>query len=347
MKICFATYEGVPLARGGPYIKIIEVKKQLEKLGHEVKLFNMWETNVVSEQFEIIHLVGANLSIYGLARNLRSLQKNYLVEPVFFSNRSPGLIKLLSSTDKLVRKFISGVWFDHGILRDICSWSDMILPNTSAEKELLVKSFNLPEEKFAVIPNGVSEKFLHGDSTLFEKKYGVKDFILTVGHIGPKRKNILSLVKALNKIDCPAVIIGKRLNTGETKLVLSEAEKNKNLILIDELPNESELLASAYAACKVFVLPSLFETPGIAALEAAIAGANIVITPFGGTKDYFKDIAEYVNPFSHESIQKGLEKSLNTKKSDLLSKHISNSYTWNKIAEKSIDIYSTYLIRKS
>ena len=32
MKICFATYEGVPIARGGPYIKIMECKKELEKL---------------------------------------------------------------------------------------------------------------------------------------------------------------------------------------------------------------------------------------------------------------------------------------------------------------------------
>jgi len=43
------------------------------------------------------------------------------------------------------------------------------------------------------------------------------------------------------------------------------------------------MLASAYAACDVFVLPSMFETPGIAALEAGLAGAKIVITKYGGT----------------------------------------------------------------
>ena len=39
------------------------------------------------------------------------------------------------------------------------------------------------------------------------------------------------------------------------------------------------VLASAYAAARVFALPSWFETPGLAALEAALAGCSVVITP--------------------------------------------------------------------
>ena len=36
--------------------------------------------------------------------------------------------------------------------------------------------------------------------------------------------------------------------------------------------HDDPLLASAYAAARVFALPSWFETPGLAALEAALAG---------------------------------------------------------------------------
>ena len=107
MKICFATYEGVPLAKGGPYIKIIECKEELEKLGHEVELFNMWSSIDKIKKFDIIHLVGSNLAIYGFARNLFFNKINFLVEPVFFSSHSPNFLRRANTIDKLSRKLFT------------------------------------------------------------------------------------------------------------------------------------------------------------------------------------------------------------------------------------------------
>ena len=123
-----------------------------------------------------------------------------------------------------------------------------------------------------------------------------------MGHIGPARKNVLGLIRALRTIDHPAVIIGKIIGK-EGEQCLKEAAENKNILIIPGLENESEMLASAYAACDVFALPSLFETPGIAALEAALAGSKIVITPHGGTREYFGTMAHYVDPHSVDSIR--------------------------------------------
>ena len=341
MKICFATYESVPLAKGGPFVKIMEMKKQLETMGNEVELFNMWQTNEKLNDFDIIHLVGSNLSIFGLARSLKFRSIKFLVEPVFFSRRSPAQLKFISSFDALNKKIIPGFWHDYGFIRDICSWAELVLPNTTAEKELLCEGFNIPETKFRILPNGVSEQYLNADPSLFTKKYGVTDFILTVGHIGPKRKNILALVKALEKIDHPSVIIGKMLETEETSEVKEVLSRCKTINWIDELAFDSPLLASAYAACNVFALPSRFETPGIAALEAGLAGAKIVITPHGGTKEYFGTMAEYINPYSVDSIQNGIVSALNRKKNSVLQNHIRSEFLWSKIAEKTLAVYKS------
>ncbi len=343
MKICFATYEGVPIAKGGPYIKIKECKKELEKLGHEVELFNMWSSVDKLKDFDIIHLVGSNFSIYGFARNLFYNNIRFLVEPVFFSSHSPSYLSRVNSIDKFTRKLFPGLWFDYGFIRDICNWSGLVTPNTTEEQSLISNGFKIPANKFRIIPNGVSERFLNADPDLFYKKYGIKDFILNVGHIGPKRKNILALVKALDKINHPAVIIGKILETGESEEVKKLIQRNKNILLIEELENDSEILASAYASCDTFVLPSLFETPGIAALEAALSGAKIVVTPYGGTKDYFRDMAEYVEPNSLESIQHGIEKSLNAAKSNSLQNFIKENFLWQKVAQRSLEIYMNLL----
>lgn len=344
MKICFAAYEGVILAKGGPYTKIIQTKKVLEESGHKVDLLNLWENNSLKD-YDIIHLVGANISTYGFARNLMLRNIKFLTEPVFFSLHSPSAIKRVINVQKFLRRYLKGLWTEFGIIKEICDWSELILPNTEAEKQSLIKSFSQRDNKIEVVPNGVSSHFINADPGIFINKYGIKDFILTVGHIGPKRKNILTLIKALNKINHPAVIIGPMLESDESFHVKEEIKTNKNIIYIDEIPNNSELLASAYAACGCFVLPSLYETPGIAALEAALAGAKIVITPYGGTKEYFRNWAEYIDPHSSDSIRKGIENSLNKKNDDNLKNFIKENFLWEKVAEKSIKIYSRHLNR--
>ena len=174
----------------------------------------MWSSVDKLKNFDVIHLVGSNLSIYGFARSLFYNKIKFVVEPVFFSSHSPNFLKRVNSIDKLTRKYLPGVWFDYGFIRDICNWSELVFPNTTEEQNLISRGFKIPINKFQVIPNGVSERFIHADADLFYKKFGIKDFILNVGHIGPKRKNVLALVKALEKINHPAVIIGKTLNTG-------------------------------------------------------------------------------------------------------------------------------------
>jgi glycosyltransferase involved in cell wall biosynthesis len=120
---------------------------------------------------------------------------------------------------------------------------------------------------------------------------------------------------------------------------VQEAAKHKHILLIGGLENESEMLASAYAACRVFILPSLFETPGIAALEAGLAGARIVITKFGGTQEYFRDMAIYVDPHSVESIRSGIVRALNADKTSDLRDHIRKEYLWERVAEKTLVAY--------
>jgi glycosyltransferase involved in cell wall biosynthesis len=344
MRICFATNEGVIFSRGGPYTKIKEVREKLLHKGIDVDLFDQWNTNL--NEYDLVHLVSSNFAVYNLARIMHINKIKFIVEPVFFSTHSSSFLNFFNRLDSITRKVSRGIWFDYGFTRDICDWALKVTPNTVDEKKLISNGLSIPEEKFKIIHNGVSDKFLNADPSLFEKEYGIKDFILSVGHIGPARKNMLSFVKALSNINHPAVFIGKIIQSGESENVLKEAVKNKNLRIIDAFDNDSPMLASAYAAANTFVLPSLYETPGIAALEAGLAGAKIVITPFGGTKDYFKEMAEYVNPYFIDSIRKGIEKTLNKPKDNMLKEYIRQNFLWDKIADETVNLYSEVLSRQ-
>ena len=283
-----------------------------------------------------------NLGTYHLARNIEPLSIPLVASPIFFTQRSARSIRLTLALEHSLKRIRTGIWTDYGFTEQICKWSRAVLPNTADEAHLIEYGLNIPAKKISVIPNGVDPRFEFGNPALFKKKYGIDKFILNVGHIGPARKNVLGLIRALRSIDHPAVIIGKVIGR-DGEQCLKEAAKNKNILVIPGLENESEMLASAYAACDVFALPSLFETPGIAALEAALAGSKIVITPHGGTREYFGTMAHYVDPHSVDSIHAGILAALNENRNDKLRHHVKQEFLWSKVAEKTLAVYKKIL----
>ena len=337
MKITLACYQAVSLIHGGPRVQILGTKTGLERLGAEVRLFDPWGPPAQLE-CDLVHLFSANVATFHLARNIHSLSVPMVTSPIFFTQRSASAIRMTLAADRAFKKIRPGIWTDYGFTAQICHWSKGVFPNTSDEARLVELGLGIPSSKVSVVPNGVDPHFEFGDPTLFKKKYGIEKFILNVGHIGPARKNVKSLLHALKTIDHPAVIIGKIIGT-EGEECMHEASLNKKILVIPGLENDSEMLASAYAACDVFALPSLFETPGIAALEAGLAGAKITITPFGGTKEYFGTMAHYVNPHSIESIRAGIVAALNENRNSSLQHHIKKEYLWDKVAEKTLAVY--------
>ncbi|MEO0091985.1 MAG: glycosyltransferase [candidate division WOR-3 bacterium] len=337
MKIIFTSFQAISILEGGVKTQILALKKELEKLDVEVELFDSWQ-NYTFSKIDFVHLFCAHIGTYHFAHSLSNLGVKIILTPIFFSHRSPRFIKNVLALSKIISKF-SGFRTEYQIIREICQMAKIIAPNTKKEMELIQQSFSISPEKFQLLPNGVDERFYDADPNLFIKQYGIKDFILYVGHIGWGRKNLLALLKVCEKIDQPLVLIGKVLENDYARKCLTIIKSRPNTILITGLNHDDPLLASAYSACDTFVLPSYYETPGLSALEAGLAGAKIVITKFGGTEEYFQNYAQYINPFSLNSIRQGIMNSLEQKKQPELKEHIRNNYLWKHAASKLIKIY--------
>ena len=99
------------------------------------------------------------------------------------------------------------------------------------------------------------------------------------------------------------------------------------------------LLASAYAAARVFALPSWFETPGLAALEAALAGTAIVITPHGSTREYFGDRVRYARPDRVGEIASAIRQAWDHGPDPRLADFIAAHYLWPRVARKTAEVY--------
>jgi glycosyltransferase involved in cell wall biosynthesis len=335
-----AGYQALSILRGGPLTQIRETVNGLRAGGIDVRLFDPWNPPQFAAG-DLFHLFAANIGTYHLAREIHALGLPMVVSPITYTRHSSGFVRLGLGLSRAVQKIGPGIWSDYALCADICSWAARILPNTEAEADLLRKGYGVPAEKITVVPNGVDVRFATADPSLFEQTYNLRNFILNVGHIGHTRKNVLTLIRVLATIDRPAVIIGRIIAGPYGDACVREAARHKHILLIDGLENSSAMLASAYAACDTFVLPSLFETPGIAALEAALAGAKIVITPYGGTREYFGAHAVYVEPSSEASIRKGIMGALATGKTSALRETIVKKFAWNVVAENTASVYRT------
>ena len=107
------------------------------------------------------------------------------------------------------------------------------------------------------------------------------------------------------------------------------------------LSKEDPLLASAMSNARVFALPSWFETPGLAALEAAALGTPVVITRRGSTNDYFGESAIYCDPAQPSTVKTAIESAWHKPPAGRkqLSERIQKEWTWTEVARITEGIY--------
>jgi len=287
---------------------------------YSITFFNMWNDDV--RDCDIFHIVG----LYYVTRELEliiPLLKNsgvkIVISPKFFYY--PGLSSLLGAPSYY--KQLEQVFFKmrnilptHGVLSlfdpfyqfEHCLHSaDMIITNSKKEEEAISHLFPSLESSFQLVHNAVDPSFSQGESSLFKNKTGLDDFILYLGRI-ELIKNVHGLIEAFTSsdLDTKLVIIGRKKD--EAYYERCRNLSDDSVVFLDALPHDSELLRSAYADAHVVAQPSFFETCGQVGLEAGLSGANVVITKYGGTTEYFKDFAWYVDPMDVDDISDKLEK---------------------------------------
>lgn len=219
-------------------------------------------------------------------------------------------------------------WQDTEKLRqEILAGVDLILPNSYLELEALRKNYqSLPPA--VIVPNAADKLFASGTSARFERRFGIKDYLLSVGRISP-RKNQLALIAAVRRLRIPLVIVGP-LNDGAYYQECRRAASGLKCLFIDAL-NENEL-ASAYAGARVHALVSWYETPGLASLEAALAGCKIVSTDRGSAREYFQDRAYYCQPDDEKQIVRSIAAAWQGTSNTDLQRHVLQNYTWEQTA---------------
>ena len=192
---------------------------------------------------------------------------------------------------------------------------DLFLPNTKAEGKRVLACFRHDKEAVcAPVPNAFIPPPFPLDR-LPRPAFVPKDDYLVVPGIFALRKNQLALIRSLKKfqIDIPVIFLGGEFDHPLDRAFHAQCrrEATSGMSFVDFLSNTSEDYWSVLRHARCACLPSDCETPGIALLEAAHAGARPVVTKFGGTEEYYGPDAEYFHPCRFHEIAEAVQRAWN------------------------------------
>ena len=181
---------------------------------------------------------------------------------------------------------------------DLIKNSDAIVVPTYQEKENLILNYKSENDIYIVSPGVDLEKFKSKNKFKSREKLGLSQtskILLSVGRLEPIKGydvliNALSFLNISDDFDVRLLIIGgdsksqnelERLNSLKLKHGLSNQINFLGAIDHDELP-------IYFSAADVFVMPSAYETFGIAALEASACNLPVIAPQVGGLKSVVK-----------------------------------------------------------
>ena len=208
-------------------------------------------------------------------------------------------------------------WYARAMMWSAVNRSDRILTVSEASKRDILRFFDIPPEKIAVIYNAIDERFL-GPPDLermdqLRQRYQLDHpFLLYVGNIKP-HKNVERLIDAFGVVrsrghdDLRFVIIGDEVSKYPgLRQAVHRHRLDKYVRFLGFQPYET--LAGFYRLARAFVFPSLYEGFGLPPLEAMACGTPVVTSNVSSLPEVAGDAALLVDPYDRLSIADAIDR---------------------------------------
>lgn len=355
--------------QGGPSIRAPQTASRLKSLGYDARLrttlnydpksrellhvYNIWHPESASRAMKFGRMAGQTIVFSPIFLDLSEreiFEKG--VQGIFRKTQDPiqidaQLAELMDHEDAPGSRGAALIEPMHGyfgMVRQMMQDSDAVIYLSETERANL-SAIGANTDDGHIVHNPVQpELWASATGDMFKDAFGIDDYVLCVGRL-EARKNQLLLLHAMRDLDTPIVLIGHASNPAYRSMLVEQA--GSNVHFIDRLPNGGDMLASAVAGARVFCLPSWAEGAPLAALEAAAAGSNMVLSNRSGEREYFGDHARYCDPSQPASIREAVLEAMDSPKSAgdvaALKELVAEQYSWERHVEKTAQVYEEAL----
>jgi glycosyltransferase involved in cell wall biosynthesis len=362
-RVALLTHGAEDTTLGGPSVRVPRTQREIQKIGIDACYSHNLNEQALSS--DIVHLfnIWTPLESVRIARKVKAAGKTLIFSPIIldlseaplwqvdllhvFRNAADAqdASKMMQLADKLARSASElrsepePGYID--ALAEVAELADGLIFLSQNEQQLFERLTETSSHHSFLVHNPVDAvHFAEADPSLFRDAYGLDDYVLCLARV-EHRKNQLMLVTALAGTGIQLVLAGH--NVDDEYLALINKFGDDKVLHVPRLEPGSDMLRSALAGARVFALPSWSEGAPLAALEAAAAGAPLVLSDRSGEREYFGDFARYCDPADAESIRSAILESWNDRPdADRIAAqkaHVSQNYSWQEYAHGTVDVY--------
>lgn len=381
MKILLVNHGTASDWGGGDGVQIRETAKRLMQRGHCVEVVNSDRPDVAG--FDLVHLFNCRVH-YSFEQQMQTCLAAgvpVILSPIWVSisralwgsrgtlgvlskaveegnHKEDHLLEMLRNRELVVHLPDGeihadghGTW-DQAGLKLVRKWLnkvDGLLPNSWLELQELRRDLQWNGDCFEVAHYGVDPGlFLDVEPESFTQRTGIEGpFALQAGRIEPS-KNQAMLCWALKDTPLQIVLIGSCKNWPSYADLCKKISGNR-LHIIEHLPQQ--VLASAYAAAAVHVLPSWMETCGLVSLEAALSGTPLVGSTFGHELEYLQGDAWYADPADPENLRKAVvsawKAGRHSERPVRMKRRVLEEFNWEQTVDATERLYNKVMMQRS
>ncbi len=262
--------------------------------------------------------------------------------------------------------------YKNEVLIEVLKNFNILIACTKLEKKFLIEHYGFLEEKIKVIPMGVDFKIFNGvhktefkdyyfKEQFFKKKEKKYKMVLFSGYKNYEKGSI-SILKAIPHVlkknkKVYFIFIGPA--TMAYKMELAKIQKFKYARIINFTPENltgyyDKKKLTAFKEADVYLMPSRSDAFGIAFLEAWAAGKPVIGANIGATPEVIRNnvdgfLVEFDNPKHISEILVKLLKNRNLRKKlgTAGNTKVKQNYTWDKIAQKTHNLYQDLINKKN
>lgn len=317
---------------GGLQVQAIETCKALQSLNGKISA-ELFDWSATGELFDLYHFIGFPNHMHKIAELVWQSGRPYVITLLCGSPRNGLGLRI-----KAVRRLMSSTLPNKRARDRAIGGASSIVVITDSDRNATEVIFGLEKTKIRIVPNGVADSFFSAKPDQWRKTYGDKKFVLSVGAI-QRRKNQLLLAAACNRLKLPLVLLGPVLKGQITYAQqVTEAMRQNESIggrWIQNFTNEDELMVSAYAACRVFVLLSRQETQPLSVMQAMAARKPVLLLEAAYAQDpLFRSL-----PRAYCADMRVVAESMERIWNKPVPTELPRDYSWNQVASRLHELY--------
>lgn len=254
--------------------------------GVRVVYFNsVWQYNYAAVTPDLISWCAREISrfdvvsIYGYREFMTLVVAAWAVR-----HRVPYVLQPLGNLALYSRSRFKKIVYDAAMRKPLIGHAARVVARSDLEAETF-PSLGVPEHKIAVVPNAIdaTEFAQLPERGAFRRKLGIgeRPLIVYVGRLA-QIKNLHVLLRAFGAAEIPKAVLAlvgpcvEPAYVGELHRLARQTGREQDVVFAGTLTGRDKL--EAYVDSDVFVLPSAFETFGLAAAEAMACGVPVIVS---------------------------------------------------------------------